>query len=164
MGAKKASKLLIKLRKQKLVNVAGILLLNDIGRPTIIYGPDCDKLSHSVFVTDIAIALKAWIDPGVKFGRTVCDGLILKGGAKGTRVHLEADHSMKETKDQWQQKLAKFPEKSDDFVLVVTHTQGRKVRLAEWSASRKDLLLFATLDDLRHGRPAVDCGGRPAAL
>lgn len=161
MGAKKAGKHLIKQRKKGKINVAGILLLNDTGRPTIIYGPNCGKLAHSVFVTDIWIALKVWIDPGVEFGSTVCDGLILR---KTNRVHLEADHSMKETKDQWERKLAKFPEASDDFVLVVTHTAARMARLIEWSSSRQSFMLFATLDGLRRGAPAVDCRGRPATL
>lgn len=138
------------------------------GRPQYVYSrkgtPKKKDLAHAVMCLEIELRMKRRVELGVRFGNTVCDGLLI---INGVRYHLEADYSGKECRKQWLcDKIDKYPDQGGsprEFVLVVAMSQARMGRLIEWTRGTPaaGYTLFATLAGLGTW---IDCTGRTVKL
>jgi hypothetical protein len=153
---KKASRWVVRQRKRGRVRVVGVVQRRDTGRPEIVYGRSSKDLEHDVRITDLELLLGTPIQPGVKVGRTVPDGVMVRDGR---RCFIEVDNSGKMTPKQMQAKWDRY-RGVDGFILVVAVKEERMQRLRKGAEAVQDLaILLTTFDRLRAGQPWVDWSG-----
>jgi len=138
--------------------MVGLAQRRDTGRPSIAYGRRCRQvdIEHELRVTDFALRFPACLmDRGVKVGKTEPDGVMEIGGR---RCFVEVDNSAKMARAQMQQKWKRYG-KVDGYILVIARSEGRMLRLIEWSEAIKNVALFTTFTRLEKGLPWRDWKG-----
>ena len=142
----------------------GTVVLHGTGRPQVVYGKRCneDQLEHEVWVTEAEFLLGGSFTRNVSVGKTVADGLLIKGG---TRFYIEVDnHTM--TAKQMREKWLRYGE-VDGFILVICHSKARMRRLMRGAALVKSVALFTRFRWLQSPRikePWFDCYGKRVGI
>lgn len=124
----------------------GTVLLNRTGRPEIVYGKPCspELLAHEVWVTEAELLLCRPIKRGVRVGKAITDGLMMKDGE---RFWIEMDNetmSMRQLREKWR-KYGKV----EGFILVICHSKTRLRKLIKSAEQVKAVALFTRFRWLR---------------
>ncbi len=136
---KKASRWLRKQRRRKRVHVRGVVYINAIGRPIVVYGRRCkaDQLEHEVLITEVELLLARRFTRDAPIGKTIADAMFVQDG---THFYVEVDNQTmppKQMRDKW----LRYGD-IDGFILVVCHTKARMRQLMRGGDLVKSVALF----------------------
>ncbi|MFN4261397.1 MAG: hypothetical protein ACK4RK_19090 [Gemmataceae bacterium] len=117
----------------------GTVLLNRTGRPEIVYGKPCppEVLAHEVWVTEAELLLGRPIKRGVRVGKAIADGLMIRDGEG---YWIEVDNETMSTR-QLREKWRKYG-KVQGFILVICHSKARLRKLMKSAERVKAVTLF----------------------
>lgn len=162
---KKASRWLCKQRRRRRVHLRGIVCLNRIGRPELVYGQRCneERLEHEVWITEAELLLGGPCKRSVPVGKTFADALLVRDR---TRFFIEVDNQTMTAK-QMQRKWELYGRDIDGFILVICHTKERLRRLMRGAEAVKNVALFTRFRWLRSTKveePWIDWYGKRASI
>ena len=140
------------------------MLLNNTGRPEIVFGHPCkeDLLEHEVWVTEAELLLGGPFIRNPAVGKTIADGLITRSS---NRFAIEVDNetmTAKQMREKWQRY-----ERFDGLILVICHTKERLRRLIRGAGLVKNIALFTRFRWLRSTRvkePWIDWYGNRTSI
>ncbi len=135
------------------------MLLNETGRPEIVYGPSSRgaQLEHEVGVTEAELLLGGHFTRDEPVGNTTADGMLVRDGE---RYYVEVDNetmTAEQMRDKWKRYAG-----VTDFILVICYTKRRLKLLMQSAEAVKDIALFTRFRWLWSGRvrePWIDCSG-----
>ncbi len=123
-----------------------MILLNETGRPELVYGKTCkaEEIEHEVLITELELLLGGTVQRNVVVGKTTADGLLIR---EATRFYVEVDNESMTTK-QMREKWVRY-DGVDGYILLVCRTHGRLRRLIRSAERVKSVVLFSRFAWLR---------------
>lgn len=141
-----------------------MILLNETGRPELVYGKRCkpDEIDHEVLITEFELLVGATMQRNVSAGKAIADGMFVRDGI---RFFVEVDNETMTSK-QMREKWIRYGD-IDGLLLLVCRTKGRLKRLMRSAERVKKVLLcsrFAWLRMKNVKEKWIDWYGKRAAL